>query len=188
MIHIWSSMITYDAYMIHTWSSMITYDSYINMIHTCKPEECCFRGPKFLKDKLQREKIVQYNAKNGALPVNHPNFQSRSKVNFSHNASASIEDIRNGNDSVYDKDSVYDYTNDEGYDNNVQETDMVSEDIDPSLMNDEEGYASETNYYQEDIPMYSGMTDHRVFQDSDDVVHVSNRSRSLKNDDDSVSL
>ena len=152
------------------------------MIHTCKPEECCFRGPKFLKDKLQREKIVQYNAKHGALPVNHPIFQSRSKVNFAHNASTSIEETRNGNDSVYDKYNIYDYTNEVGYDNNAQDTDVVSE--------DDEVLSSENCYYQEDIPIYSGMTNHIVYQDSTDVdvEQVSNRSHHLKNDDDSISL
>ena len=65
---------------------------------------------------------------------------------------------------------------------------MVSEDIDPSFMNDDEVYSSENNYCQEDIPMYSGMTNHTFYQDSNDVEQVSNRSHHLKNDDDSISL
>ena len=34
----------------------------------CNPDQCCFRGPKFIEDKHIRESIMQYNLKHPGPP------------------------------------------------------------------------------------------------------------------------
>ena len=40
----------------------------VNMIHTCKSNECPFRGPARMPVKATREHVIQYNLKNKDLP------------------------------------------------------------------------------------------------------------------------
>ena len=40
----------------------------LNTIHPCTDDKCCFRGPTFIPKTIIKEKVLQYNAKNGMYP------------------------------------------------------------------------------------------------------------------------